>query len=29
MKRKVKFELLSKAIDGNELLLIAQAILKS
>lgn len=29
MKRKVKFELLSKAIDGNELLLITQAILKS
>jgi len=29
MKKKIKLDLLSKAIDGNELLLIAQAILKS
>jgi hypothetical protein len=29
MKKKVKFELLSKAKDGNDLLLIAQAILQS
>jgi hypothetical protein len=29
MKRKEKLQLLSKAKDGNELLLIAQAILNS
>ena len=29
MKKKVKYELLSKAQDGNDLLLIAQAILQS
>jgi hypothetical protein len=29
MKKKDKFNLLSKAIDGNDLLLIAQAILQS
>lgn len=29
MKKKTKLELLSKAIDGNDLLLIAQAILQS
>jgi hypothetical protein len=29
MKRKEKLELLSKAQDGNELLLIAQAIINS
>jgi hypothetical protein len=29
MKRKEKLQLLSKAQDGNELLLIAQAILNS
>jgi hypothetical protein len=29
MKRKIKFELLSKAQDGNDLLLIAQAIINS